>query len=353
MGSSYNNFLANIEVDEKQIKRDMAKRELAKQKQKQYNDQNKVKPKARVSAQNSALDDRGSRNSSVSKRKNEEIQPNRDRVKQTETSQNRNYKGERENRRPDAKRSESTKHATVNREQGARIRKEQRNSFNNTQSVPLRISQKEKAPLRLEDKTARSNAKSVNNPSQISGRSSRANETRKNALTRERLQKENIHLRQKKIRNSKSDKTKESDQIHLTMSKTEYNQKVLGTIRENSTKFILFKDSTKLAKVPKGVAFLGVYAFILSAIMLYYFSQVAVVKMELSKVNEEYFKLNEVNAQLNIKLATAYNIDNIRQRAENELYMSKPEPHQIMYISVVPENFVEYEIDTEESKKDE
>ncbi len=341
MGSSYNNFLANIEVDEKQIKRDMAKREIAKKKhQQQSQDNNKVRskanPKTQVSGNNTQRTRQNPEQHTVSLKQGKDKAKQVSRVFENELSQKQNKK---------------TKRSVTRREQS---------NIRENQSTPLRISQKGQTPLRIEDKALRnssdlkSNIKSDVNRNVNKTANRAVNPGKNNTLTREKLKNEHIHLRQKKIHNAKDiANLKDNEKVHLTMSKTEYNQKVLGTIRENSTKFILFRDSTRLARVPKSVAFLGFYTFVLSAVMLYFFSQVAVAKMELSKVNGEYNKLNEVNAQLNIKLATAYNIDNIRQRAENELYMNKPESHQIIYISVVPENFVEYEMDTEESKKNE
>ncbi len=308
MGSSYNNFLANIEVDEKEIKRDMAKREIAKRNRQRYNEQQpKVRPK--VKPQENINTGRTKNQTASRNDRPVSLKQGKDNVRRSnESLRQLNNQG---------KKTQSANNNSPMRSNKARI--DQENYYKIKQEQNNRNSQP---------------------------RSSQQNKVDRNqALTRDRLKNEHIHLRQKKMGNTKGGTdAKRNDQVHLTMSKKEYDQKVLGTIRENSTKFILFKDSTRLAKAPKGVVFLGFYVFIMSAIMLYYFSQVAIIKMELSSVNEEYSKLNEVNAQLNIKLATAYNIDNIRQRAENELYMSKPEPHQIMYISVVPENFVEYEM---------
>ncbi len=133
----------------------------------------------------------------------------------------------------------------------------------------------------------------------------------------------------------------------FAISKKEYKAKVIGTKRQDSTKYVYMHDDKKRIKVPPVVALLGMYGFVLSVVMIYYFSRVGVVKGELREINNEYSKLSEENVQLNINLATAYNIDNIRQRAENELYMSKPEAHQIIYISVEPENYAEYEMGSE------
>ncbi len=376
MKSSYNNFLANIEVDEKDIKRELAKREIAKKKRQQYQDQqNKVRPKEPLKINPNGLNKRSSQG--LNNKHDEErvsLKQGKDRVTKATNApvSNRNL----ENR---GSQNRSVNNNSVNNRSNARPRITQEDYYNikqqeNKNRVDNRHNpQREvrKAPQSVNQKSLNNTRqkqapknvlqyrvvdKSAENYSQLRAnqKSNQNNSSRNSALSKDKLRHEQIHLRRKKIINAKSkDNVNSSNQVHLTMSKKEYDQKVLGTIRENSTRFILFRDSTRLARAPKGVAFLGFYTFVLAAIMLYFFSQVAVAKMELSKVNDEYAKLNEVNAQLNIKLATAYNIDNIRQRAENELYMSKPEPHQIMYITVVPENFVEYEMDTEESKKNE
>ncbi len=363
MGSSYNNFLANIEVDEKEIKRELAKREIAKNKRQHFNpEQPKVRPNNNPVISNSRTQNNSTRSSlKTNSRSGLNNSPsNSVRGNRTSSGTSRNINGEVVNHKTSGRLSQEN-YYNLKQEQSRREEVNNKKNIKNIQNPNKAKVQSDNQKNYGQQRTAANKPQKTSNKKQVNFRVQDASprySTKRNStqvLTKERLRNEHIHLRQKKMRNAKSsDTSKNSEQIQLTMSKKEYDQKVLGTIRENSTRFILFRDNTRLARVPKGVAFLGFYTFVLAAIMLLSFSQVAVVKMELGEVNNEYAKLNEINAQLNIKLATAYNIDNIRQRAENELYMSKPEPHQIMYISVVPENFVEYEIvDTEESKKNE
>ncbi len=349
--SSYNNFLSQIEVDEKELKRDLQNRNKAKKGRNNENI-NSTKPKGqektKVSSQN--------KNFKGNRQKSKEVEHKRTVQKATQKSkvlQN----GPQKNQKIDKARSIEKIQITASEKRKVQNKKinlndnhraiRQKKLGDNTHLTKDR-KENELANVRRANELAQ-----LKNPSELAklkkANISSLKKTRPN-LTSKRLKDEHVHLRQKKV-TSQLDKDKALvEKLTFKISKEEYDDKILGTIHQHQTqtRMIFLKDGEKLSKVPKSVAFLGAYAFLLSVVMIYSFSRVGTVKMDLRKVNAQFNELNEVNAQLNIKLATAYNIDNIRQRAENELYMSKPEAHQIMYITVVPENYVEYEIGSDD-----
>ncbi len=324
--SSYNNFLSKIDVDEKELKRDLQNREKERNKGKVGNikalgnsqSSNGTKPLKRIPTNDRTLGNKSTNKESIEPQKlnkNTSQQPT-NRAQQSRQNDNSNN----ERRRV---RNLSAQDNIIQRELVDNV------SNNNRQAVNSRLPVKNKP-----------NNESINRV--------RVEKVRRTPnLSKERLVTEKIHLRQKKVNEQLTRDKALIEKLTFNISKEEYDKKILGSIRQQQTKMIFLREGEKLAKVPKSVAFLGAYAFILSVVMLVAFSVVGNKKMELSTYNDKFNTLNEVNAQLNIKLATAYNIDNIRQRAEYELYMSKPETHQVMYITVVPENYVEYEMESD------
>ncbi len=305
--SSYNDFLSKIEVDEKELKRDLQNRNKNKNRD---NNQISNKPLQKIPTNNKSL---GSKDGLNPKNLKKSVNPQAT----NNPEQRRVVTGsmQKPNLQVDKSRSELVRNV----------------SSNNRQAVNSRL------PVASAVGASRKNVSQA----KVSRAEAKTN------LTKERLIKEKVHLRQKKI-NDQLSKDKALVEKHtFNISKEEYDKKILGSIRQQQTKMIFLRDGEKLAKVPKSVAFLGAYAFLLSIVMLVAFSVVGNKKMELRALNGQFNALNDVNAQLNIKLATAYNIDNIRTRAENELYMNKPETHQVMYITVIPENYVEYEMESD------
>ncbi len=316
--SSYNDFLSKIEVDEKALEKDLQnrKREIQRKKNnKSRKLQSEQKGKVNPKSQN--------RNTSVDTREktlsSENNQRNRRQGQKTKNIAENNEK-------IPSQKQQVRKNKEV-RKNSQKISAQNRDSKVNSQKI-AEFSKVNKNPKTTKD--TRKNKHIV------------SKEDVNHKVIKNLNKNTKIQLRQKKLEKQFDEDKKLVETQTFTIEKDEYEKTVLGTIREQETKLIFLKDGDKLAKAPVSVAFLGAYAFLLSVIMIYTFSQVSTVKMELRKLNAEYSNLTEVNTQLEIKLATAYNIDNIRQRAENELYMNKPEAHQIMYITVVPENYAEY-----------
>ncbi len=313
--SSYNDFLSKIEIDEKELKRDLQNRSKEKN---SANNQSPKKPLQKIPGNNRTIVSKdGLKPKTLNKSANQQppIKPQQRRVAEVNSAVNGNIQKQ-------------------NLQVGSSKRELVRSvSSNNRQAVNSKLPEKAKINRAIAANPERKNfnqAKQGNKPN----------------LSKERLASEKIHLRQKKVKDQLAKDKAIIEKSTFNISKEEYDKKILGSIRQQQTKMIFLREGEKLAKVPKSVVFLGIYAFVLSVVMLVSFSVVGNKKMELRSLNDQYNGLNDLNAQLNIKLATAYNIDNIRQRAENELYMNKPESHQVMYITVVPENYVEYEMES-------
>ncbi len=316
--SSYNDFLSKIEVDEKELKRDL---------------QNRSKEKKQVNKVGANPQGTKNPNSNKSLKK---LPSSKKPTRNTNSIENlRNPNPKNINRDIAAnKRNEPLKKEGNNAPKN--IKRDDRGHVSNNKRQVNNIKPKAELSRVPHSSNIQPNTKKPNNVLRSDSN-----------FSKQPLQKQKVHLRQKKVVDQFTKDKALVEKQTFSISKDEYDKKVMGTIRQQSTKMIFLKDGQKLAKVPKSVIFLGLYAFALSVVMLLSFSRVGTLKMELRNYNDKFKGLNEVNAQLNIKLATAYNIDNIRQRAENELYMSKPEAHQIMYITVVPENYVEYEMESD------
>ncbi len=295
MSNSYNNFLDNIVVDEKEIKRDVHKRQAQKQRAKKAQHKNINNQNSKPQNKNSKNTNSINREVGSGKRINIENakKPTNQHKQKSNTQNNKNYNS-------NAKSNDISKSEKKYNKSKAQTKKENNKQNNNNQS------------------NSKKNNKPINK----------------------------IHLKQKKIGQTNTTNVygmEIREPKTFVMSKEDYDKKILGTVKNDGKKLIFLKDNTTSQKIPLSVILLGLYAFVLGAVMLFSFSRVSVVKMELRDVTNRYSKVHEVNTQLNIKLATAYNIDTIRQRAENELYMGKPESHQIIYINIVPENYVQYE----------
>lgn len=331
--SSYNDFLETIEIDEKDLKNqqkrninDKSKNQNYKSKASKQNNIKKTQEKSNKT-QNTYAKKNKSENTSTNK-----VVEDRDRQLQNKIVKNSqitksNIKNQRKNSKTQDLKKQNLKNNDTKRKKNSNKSnlkpKEQNNvgeNYNNKKNV-------------IDDPTSRVSK-------------NRISVEQKTALARKNLNNERIHLKKKKI----ADKEVLENVQRFTINQDEYAEKILGTVQEKRTKMIYLKDSKKHSKTPIGVAFLGLYAFFLCVIMMYAFSRVGSLKVELKSLNSELSDLNEENSQLDIQLATAYNIDNIRERAENELYMSKPEDYQTIYISVVPENYVEYEVGAEDGE---
>lgn len=384
MKSSYNSFLDNIEVNEKELQRDLQKRKNAEQRRRlnKENEGQYIKPQKKPNPNrnnvNQANVNKNTTNKNTTNNTTNKI--NSSRPTTTTTTKNpakeqggivksRDNSVNNSNTTTKPKTNQQTNQNNVATKSNTALSNVRKEKTPNVPSDKQQKNQKRKEVVKIENtkgnvrkvtqlnnvngtQEARKTLNKENDRANVNNNGEQANSTKhRRHITKQRLKNEKIHIRQRKIN---TDVTPEDNAFvekqTFTISKEEYDEKILGTIKDNQTKMIFLKENQKLAKVPKSVAFLGIYTFILSAIILYSFSRIGTVKVELRELNKQFNELNEINAQLNIKLATAYNIDNIRQRAENELYMNKPEAHQIMYITVVPENNVEYEMGTNDER---
>lgn len=309
--SSYNDFLDNIEIDEKELRVQQKKGV-----KKKVNTQNNSKKSGKVN-ENSINKTQGKKLKNKQKNK----QDIKNKGEKTQTT------------KAIGKKNISNNKKTIN------------NYDRNTKNINGGI--KKAQPNNTRKIENGKNENKVREPKNISSQKNSNNYSRNSSMLHNKnLKKKNIHIKKKII----SDREVFEKIPKFTLTDEEYKKKFLGSTQDKQTKMIYIKDEKKHGKMPKSVVFLGVYAFFLSVVMIYSFSRVSGLKVEKNSLDSQIADLSEENTQLDIKLATAYNIDDIRERAENELYMSKPDDNQIVYITVVPENYVEYEMEAEDEQ---
>ena len=74
--------------------------------------------------------------------------------------------------------------------------------------------------------------------------------------------------------------------------------------------------------------------FGLCAATMFKFAQISQMNYDNSKLEKQYEQLVNENARLKLDILAAMDLTNIRNIAENELNMHKPEKSQIVYINV-------------------
>jgi len=92
------------------------------------------------------------------------------------------------------------------------------------------------------------------------------------------------------------------------------------------------------AHIPKGrLCFCVVVLVAMCFVVLYRFSVLADLNAMMNKMNEEYNTLRNENRLLRVEIETSIDLDRVKQIAETELGMHKPDRFQIVPVSV-PKN---------------
>jgi len=92
------------------------------------------------------------------------------------------------------------------------------------------------------------------------------------------------------------------------------------------------------AHVPKAKLIFCVIALaLMSFVVLYRFSILADLNTAMNKMNEEYNTLRDENRLLKDEIETSIDLDNVKQVAENEMGLHKPDKFQVVPVSV-PKN---------------
>ena len=78
--------------------------------------------------------------------------------------------------------------------------------------------------------------------------------------------------------------------------------------------------------------------FGLCAVIMFKFAQISQMNYDNSKLEKQYEQLRNENARLSLDILEAMDLTKIRDIAENDLKMHKPEKSQIVYINVPRED---------------
>ncbi len=78
--------------------------------------------------------------------------------------------------------------------------------------------------------------------------------------------------------------------------------------------------------------------FGLCAVIMFKFAQISQMNYDNSKLQKQYEQLRNENARLSLDILEAMDLTKIRDIAENDLKMHKPEKSQIVYINVPRED---------------
>ncbi|HOK42511.1 MAG TPA: cell division protein FtsL [Thermoclostridium caenicola] len=94
----------------------------------------------------------------------------------------------------------------------------------------------------------------------------------------------------------------------------------------------------RYAHIPKGrLCFCIVALVAMCFVVLYRFSLLADLNAAMNRMNEEYNTLRNENRLLKVEIETSIDLDRVKQIAETELGMHKPDRFQIVPVSV-PKN---------------
>jgi|GEM_PF-348097 len=94
------------------------------------------------------------------------------------------------------------------------------------------------------------------------------------------------------------------------------------------------------AHVPKAKMIFCIIALaIMGFIVLYRFSVLADMNAAMSRMNEEYNALRNENRLLRVEIETSIDLDKVKQVAETELGMHKPDRFQVIPVSVPKNNY--------------
>lgn len=92
--------------------------------------------------------------------------------------------------------------------------------------------------------------------------------------------------------------------------------------------------------IPKAkMVFCVVFVVAVSFLMLYRYSAIAELNFEMENLNDKYSRLMDVNRKLEVEIATSQNLDHVKEIAETELNMHKPESYQVVAVSVPKNNY--------------
>ncbi len=141
---------------------------------------------------------------------------------------------------------------------------------------------------------------------------------------------------------------------------TTNNKYVYGSVAENIENDIydpyeenVVLKSKKIArnnkKIKTKITFCILTIFSLCALTMFKYAQISQLSYDNNKLTKQYLEVQNNNQLLSIEIQNAKSLKNIREVAENNLHMHKPNKSQIIYVEV-PKEDITKTANKEESK---
>lgn len=127
------------------------------------------------------------------------------------------------------------------------------------------------------------------------------------------------------------------------------NKYVYGSVAENINNDIYdpYEENAVLkskklarsnAKLKTKIIFSILIIFSMCAVTMFRFAQISQLNYENNKLSKQFVAIQNENELLSIKIGNAKSLNNIREVAENNLRMHKPNKNQIIYVTVPKED---------------
>ena len=105
-------------------------------------------------------------------------------------------------------------------------------------------------------------------------------------------------------------------------------------------KKVAIKPLPARSTIPKSkMMFCVMFMVAISFIVLYRYSVISELNFSMGNLNEEYSKLTDENRKLEVDIATSINLDRVKEIAETQLNMHKPESYQVVVVSIPKNNY--------------
>jgi cell division protein FtsL len=110
--------------------------------------------------------------------------------------------------------------------------------------------------------------------------------------------------------------------------------------RQRVQKRVISKPLSKKQIIPKAkMLFAVVFMVAVSFVILYRFSVIAELNYRMGNLTENYKELRDENRKLEVDIATSINLDRVKELAEANLDMHKPDSYQTILVSVPKNNY--------------
>ena len=110
--------------------------------------------------------------------------------------------------------------------------------------------------------------------------------------------------------------------------------------RQSVQKKVAIKPLPARSPIPKAkMVFCVMFVVAISFIILYRYSAIAELNFKMGNLNEKYNRLIDENRKLEVDILASINLDRVKEIAETDLNMHKPESYQVVVVNVPKNNY--------------